>query len=71
MDEKQIAGIVQIIGLAEMLVNSTIIPGLKAFFERELKMSDEDKALLAIGLDELQAVKQRITDRRAEIANEQ
>lgn len=70
MDEKTLAGIVQIIGLAELVIGSDIIPGLKAFFERELKMTDAQKAELANGLDELLAVRARIAARREEIASE-
>jgi hypothetical protein len=70
VDEKTLAGIVQIIGLAELVIGQNIIPGLKDFFERKFQMTDAEKIELAVGLDEYLAIKARITARRAEIAKE-
>lgn len=71
MDEKTIAGIVQIIGLAELVIGSNIIPGLKDFFERKFEMTEAQKAELAVGLEELLSARARITARRAELAAEE
>ena len=70
MDEKQLAGIIQLIGLAELLVSSSIVPGLKNFFVRELKLTAEQETLLDLGYEELQEVKKKITARREEIKKE-
>lgn len=70
MDEKTIAGIVQIIGLAELVIGHSVIPGLKDFFEKKFQMTEAEKTELALGLDDLLSVKASIIARRAEIANE-
>jgi len=68
MDPKVIQAIAQTIGLAEMILGSEVIPGLKAFFVREYKLSAEDAAVLDAGYDQLLAVQRKSRARRAEIA---
>lgn len=67
-DPKVIQAIAQTIGLAEMVLGSEVIPGLKAFFVKEYQLPEADAAELDRGYDQLLAVQRKSRARRAEIA---
>jgi hypothetical protein len=52
-DPKTIAGMVQILGLAELLIGSNVVPALTALFKTHYELTPADQAALDEGLHQL------------------
>jgi hypothetical protein len=59
-DPKTIAGMVQILGLAELLIGSNVVPALTALFKTHYELTPSDQAALDEGLHQLMLVKAKI-----------
>jgi hypothetical protein len=63
----EFTGIIQLVALAETILGSDIVPGLKQFFVKEYKLSEAQAADLDKGLEDLQRVKGKLAARRRDI----
>ncbi|HEX7769627.1 MAG TPA: hypothetical protein VF422_06325, partial [Dokdonella sp.] len=70
MDPEQIKGIVMFLGIAENIVGSDIIPGLKKLLGAHYALTAEEQAEVDKGYADLMAVRAKLKARRDEIAAE-
>jgi len=68
MDPDQLQGLVMFLGLAENLIGSDVIPGLKKFFGAHYDLTPEQLADLDDGFIKLSAAREQLKKRRADIA---
>lgn len=65
-----LANVIQVISIAETLLGSGVIPGLKKFFSTHYELTPTDLTDLNNGLDDLLKVKTQIAARRKELHDE-
>lgn len=70
MDPKLIGRLKTAVGIAGMLLGDEPLPALVGFLASHYKLTDEQKAELMDGLDDLLAVQRKLRSRRAEISAE-